>query len=143
MLHLLKFEKDWLNPSIKYAKMFFKENHPHHASEIYQKYDMFETTTGRHCVMDGCGSQLDLWDEGQVSEFAQFGAGVTNYFKFLKWCCWIFFCLSVMYIPAMILNSLGAQAQYEGMSLAQTTMGNLGDSVNVTFVKIREGLVES
>ena len=41
-------------------------------------------------MIGGCGEQLDLWDEGQVSEFGQFGPGITNYFKFLKWCAWLF-----------------------------------------------------
>jgi len=100
-------------------------------------YDYKETTLGRHCIIGGCGEQLDLWDEGQVSEFGQFGSGITNYFKFLKWCCWLFFILGVCNTPGIIMNTLGAGNQYgEGFSLAVTTVGNLGDSFNITDVLI-------
>ena len=131
-----EIEKPWHRPSVKYAQQFHAENHPHHAGKKKQPYNWRATTLGRHCVMDGCGSQLDLWDEGQVSEFAQFGSGVTNYFKFLKWCCWVFFILSVINIPAMIINSFGVQSAYGGFSLAATTIGNLGDNSTLTTVRI-------
>jgi len=129
-------EKPWVRPSVKYSQHFHKENHPHHAGKKMEPYNYRTTTLGRHCVMDGCGSQLDLWDEGQVSEFAQFGSGVTNYFKFLKWCCWVFFILSVINIPAIVINSFGVSNAYGSFTLAVTTLGNLGDDNSTTTVKI-------
>jgi hypothetical protein len=71
----------WRKPSWKRAKMVEAESRPHHAGEHMKKYDWRTATTGRHCVFGGCGEQLDLWDEGQLSEFTQFGSGITNYFK--------------------------------------------------------------
>jgi hypothetical protein len=129
---------EWHQPSLKYAHRFYKENHPHHAGAEMRPYDYKDTTLGRHCIIGGCGEQLDLWDEGQVSEFGQFGSGITNYFKFLKWCCWVFFMLSLLNTPAIVMNAYGAGNQYgdEGFSFAVTTVGNLGDSLNVTTVDI-------
>ena len=66
-----EIDKIWHPPSVKYALHFHAENHPHKAGKNMRPYNWRDTTLGRHCVMDGCGSQLDLWDEGQVSEFAQ------------------------------------------------------------------------
>jgi hypothetical protein len=126
----------WKQPSVRYAKRYYRHNHPHHAGDPTRPYDYKTTTLGRHCVIGGCGEQLDLWDEGQVSEFGQFGSGVTNYFKFLKWCCWVMFILAVVHTPSLVLNSLGAVSQYESVGLASTTVGNLGDSFNVTTIKI-------
>ena len=64
----------------------------------------------------------------QVSEFAQFGPGVTNYFKFLKWCFWMFVVMFMLYMTPMIANTFG---QYyfvtnSVVDLALTTVGNLG-----------------
>jgi hypothetical protein len=128
---------EWHQPSLKYAHHFYKMNHPHHAGSEMRPYDYRDSTLGRHCVIGGCGEQLDLWDEGQVSEFGQFGSGITNYFKFLKWCCWVYFMLALINTPAIVMNILGVGNQYgEGFSLAVTTVGNLGDSFNVTDVFI-------
>ncbi len=74
----------WRKPSWKRAKIVEADSRPHHAGEHMKKYDWKTTTTGRHCVFGGCGEQLDLWDEGQLSEFTQFGSGITNYFKVSK-----------------------------------------------------------
>jgi hypothetical protein len=76
----------WRKPSWKRAKMVEAESRPHHAGESMKKYDWTTATTGRHCVFGGCGEQLDLWNEGQLSEFTQFGSGITNYFKVSTLC---------------------------------------------------------
>ena len=55
-----------------------------YTSHTYTSH-MYTPYTGRHCSLGGFGEQCDLWKEGQVSEFAIYGPGVTNYFKFLKW----------------------------------------------------------
>jgi len=131
-----EMETEWLPPTIRYSQKFYLLNHPHKAGQDMKPYEYKKATLGRHCVIGGCGEQLDLWDEGQVSEFGQFGSGITNYFKFLKWCTWIFFCLAIMNTPALIMNCLGAGNQYEGFNLAVMSVGNLGDSVNVTVVDL-------
>jgi hypothetical protein len=71
----------WTKPSWKVAKEFEAENRPHRSGKSMNPYDYRTLTTGRHCMVGGCGEQLDLWNEGQMSELAQFGSGVTNYFK--------------------------------------------------------------
>jgi hypothetical protein len=45
-----------------------------------------------------------------MSEFNYFGPGVSNYFKFVKWCFWVFVALSVLYIPNLIfaINGYGS-----------------------------------
>ena len=138
-------------PSLRYAEKFRNHNHPHHAirhtstreldrgEKDLKFYDWKTTTLGRHCVIGGCGEQLDLWDEGQVSEFGQFGSGITNYFKFLKWCWWIMFILAIANTPCLILNSFGtgtSTVQGSARWAALTTVGNLGDSYNTTTVNI-------
>ena len=120
--------------------------------------------TGRHCVQGGCGEQLDLFDEGdpnetkfsathtvppfcsltpltvsgQVSELSQFGPGIVLYFKFLKWMYWVFFVVSLLYLPMIIINVHGSE--FAGAAnldlLALTTIGNLGDATNVTKLQI-------
>lgn len=71
----------WTKPSWKVAKEFEAENRPHRSGKSMKPYEFRTLTTGRHCMVGGCGEQLDLWNEGQMSELAQFGSGVTNYFK--------------------------------------------------------------
>ncbi len=76
-----ELDVEWRKPSWKYAKKYEAENRPHKAGKDMKKYDWKHVTLGRHCTMGGCGEQLDLWDEGAISEFSQFGSGITNYFK--------------------------------------------------------------
>jgi hypothetical protein len=67
-----------------------------------------QTTTGRYCCLGGLGEQFDLWEEGQVSEFSIYGCGVTNYFKFMKWGYWIFFVITIIALPEIVLNYLAS-----------------------------------
>jgi hypothetical protein len=76
-----ELETKWIKPSWKLAKQFEAENRPHRSGKGMRPYEWRTVTLGRHCTVGGCGEQLDLWDEGQMSEFAQFGSGITNYFK--------------------------------------------------------------
>ncbi len=76
-----ELESEWIKPSWRAAKRFEAENRPHRSGRSMKKYNWKSVTLGRHCTFGGCGEQLDLWDEGQMSEFAQFGSGITNYFK--------------------------------------------------------------
>ena len=62
-----------------------------------------------------------------MSEFSVFGPGVTNYFKFLKFCVWLFVVLTVISLPILIVNISGSNIPPEGLTdLAATTVGNLG-----------------
>lgn len=66
--------------------------------------------------LGGCGEQLDLWEEGQVSEFGIYGAGITNYFKYLKFLYWLFFALSLVALPSLVLNFYGPYSTRQGKS---------------------------
>ena len=129
----------WRPPSWEYAKAYINYIHPRKPG-VGGKMGEYEvgSSTGRHCVMGGCGEQLDLWDEGQVSEFGQFGPGITNYFKFIKWCAWTFAFLSVIYLPMLIINTfgIGSEDATDMGHLAFTTIGNLGDAFNVSQVEV-------
>jgi len=132
-----EIEMEWRKPSWKRATFVEADSRPHHAGEKMERYNWKTTTTGRHCIFSGCGEQLDLWDEGQLSEFTQFGSGITNYFKFLKWCCWIMLILSVIHLPMAIINTFGISAvSSTAANAAVTTVGNLGPAINVTTVAI-------
>jgi hypothetical protein len=94
------------------------------------------TTTGRHCTMGYCGEQCDLWQEGQVSEFGKYGPGISNYFKFIKWCFWTFVILSALQAAPLAFNTYGEEHYIDGSSidyLFVTTVGNLGDT-NTSYV---------
>mmetsp|Transcript_9056 Transcript_9056/g.13500 ORF Transcript_9056/g.13500 Transcript_9056/m.13500 type:complete len:1091 (+) Transcript_9056:834-4106(+) len=132
-----EIEIEWRKPSWKFAKRFGAESRPHHAGGEMLPYDYKTATLGRHCIFSSCGEQLDLWNEGQTSEFAQFGSGVTNYFKFLKWCTWIMFLLSILHTPILFINMIGTSMQYENyFTTAITTIGNLGSADEVAEIKI-------
>lgn len=130
-----ELEAQWVKPSWKKAKLFEAENRPHQSGVDMKPYHWRKTTLGRHCTVGGCGEQLDLWNEGQVSEFSQFGSGITNYFKFQKWCCWIMFILSVLHVPVIFFNLQANNNDYDSNLLAMTTLGNLGDS-ELELIKI-------
>lgn len=75
-----EIEVAWRKPSWKFAKRFETTSHPHKPWKM-EKYDWRTASLGRHCHSNGCGEQLDLWNEGRNSEFSQYGSGITNYFK--------------------------------------------------------------
>ena len=130
-----ELSKEWVRPSWKLAKEFEALSAPHHGKKN-ARYNWRSATTGRHCMMGGCGEQLDLWNEGVMSEFAQFGSGITNYFKFQKWCCWIMFILAIIHIPVLLINLFGDGMTTDvGGILEKTTLGNLG-SADVQYVTI-------
>jgi hypothetical protein len=53
--------------------------------------------------------------------------GITNYFKFTKWCFWIFVILTVINLPALVLNTFGRgdQQTVRLNSLSQTMVLSL------------------
>lgn len=116
----------WIAPDPEKARRFSDYMQPRRGGKGGVKYNFFSTTTGRHCFLGGLGEQLDLWEEGQISEFGIYGSGVTNYFKFIKWCFWLFAVLTVIAIPAVVLNNSGPAESNNGLqALARTTAGNL------------------
>lgn len=130
-----ELSKEWVRPIWKLAKEFEALSAPHHGKKN-ARYNWRSAATGRHCMMGGCGEQLDLWNEGVMSEFAQFGSGITNYFKFQKWCCWIMFILAIIHIPVLLINLFGDGMTTDvGGILEKTTLGNLG-SADVQYVTI-------
>ena len=124
---------EWRRPSYRYAKRLDISSRPNRDGK---PLDWRRITLGRHCTMTGCGEQLDLWDEGCTSELSQFGSGITNYFKFLKWCCWVMTVLSILHLPVLIINLLGGSLQYEANNAASTTFGNLGGADEVFVVRL-------
>lgn len=132
-----EIEVEWRKPSWKFAKRFEAASRPHRAGKGMNKYNWKKITLGRHCFAGGCGEQLDLWNEGRTSEFSQFGSGITNYFKFLKWCCWVMFILSILHVPVLIVNAYGTNYIIgSSFNLAMTTFGNLGSAKDVESVAI-------
>lgn len=78
-----ELEMPWLGPDVELAKEYAEFNHPRKGGPGGPPFPLRKTTLGRYCVLGGCGEQLDLWDEGQVSELSLYGPGLTNYFKSL------------------------------------------------------------
>eukprot|EP00804_Cyclotella_cryptica_P009635 CCRYP_006299-RC/>CCRYP_006299-RC protein AED:0.29 eAED:0.29 QI:364/1/1/1/1/1/4/125/1018 len=132
-----EIEVEWRKPSWKFAKRHERMVRPHRAGKQMTPYNWKTDTLGRHCFASGCGEQLDLWNEGRTSEFSQFGSGITNYFKFLKWCCWVMSILAVVHFPILIINAYGTN---NGMDMSytatMTTFGNLGSANLVNSVTI-------
>lgn len=132
---------DWVK-SVRYADFFHPRRDRGKESSLYS---FSNTTTGRHCCLGLLGEQCDYFREGQMSELALYGPGVTNYFKFLKWCIWLFFTLSLITIIQTIINSNGAgYLSHQGLShLAVTTVGNLdftaSNSTYLVSVALCEG----
>lgn len=116
----------WVRPDTEKAMRFADYVQPRKGGKGGVKFDFSTTTTGRHCCLGNMGEQLDLWEEGQISEFGIYGSGVTNYFKFIKWCTWLFTILAIIAIPIVVLNDSGPNNENAGLqSLARTTAGNL------------------
>lgn len=127
----------WQPPDWEKANKYADYVQPRKGGKGGEMYNFYKTTTGRHCCLGGCGEQLDLWEEGQISEFGIYGAGITNYFKFLKWLFWLFLTLSVVAVPSLILNIYGPNTSGTGLYvLATTTVGNLATFQSNTTVSI-------
>eukprot|EP00904_Undaria_pinnatifida_P010629 jgi/Undpi1/6697/HiC_scaffold_20.g09176.m1 len=125
----------WEAPSIEAAKAFQDAMHPRRPEG--GKFDAETSTMGRYCFLGGCGEQLDLWDEGKTSDFAQYGAGVTSYFKFIKFCSWSFLVVSAAVVPHIFVNTNGeaiTTVTTNADKMSWTTVGNLGSSTNFTSV---------
>ena len=116
----------WEKPDYEKAKRYADYVQPRRGGKGGSIFDFWKTTSGRHCCLGNMGEQLDLWEEGQISEFGIYGSGVTNYFKFIKWCFWLFMILAIVAIPAVVLNDSGPNNANSGLqALGRTTAGNL------------------
>jgi uncharacterized membrane protein YgcG len=88
----------------------------------------FSAKTGRLCADNCCNRGCDPCSEGVVSDFAPFGSATTSYFKLLKGLALLFFLLSCLAMPALVINTFGvtaAGAQAQVLAVAVTTLGNL------------------
>ena len=56
---------------------------------------------------------------------------ITYYFKFVNWCCSVMIILSILHLPMIVINAFGATLQYDTVSVAATTLGNLGTAANI------------
>lgn len=118
----LDLKEPWIPPSIEFAKNNAGRVHPRMLTQGHGQYPILGTSTGRHCVYKGWGEQCDLFHEGSFSSFGVYGPGITNYFKFIKFCFWTFVSLSVLYMPAFLFAVNGDGGLNE---LAATTLGNV------------------
>lgn len=126
-------KEQWRKPSIEVAQAFADARHPRKFPGEPERFTMAETTTGRHCCIGSLGEQCDLFGEGQVSEFGQFGPGVTTYFKFIKWNIWVFFILGVISIVPTLFNYYGPTVQNTSLNTyVMTSAGNLVSTSNST-----------
>jgi hypothetical protein len=123
-------DKHWRPADEGRAMETAKYLHPRKGGKGGERFGYFNTYTGRHCVVNGCGETCDLWEEGIVSEFSPYGPGITNYFKFLKWLYWVFLVLSVFALPELVINIYGSSDSSSGLNdLSQTTVGNLANTI--------------
>lgn len=128
----------WTEPDWETARRSRNFEHPRRGGQRGgQAYDFYKTTTGRHCCLGSMGEQCDLWEEGQVSEFSPYGPGITCYFKFIKWCIWVFACLSVISLPTLMVNIYGTVHAPQGLTdLATTTIGNLATTITNSSINV-------
>jgi len=116
----------WEKPKAEAAVKYMDYVQPRRGGKGGSLFDFQKTSTGRFCFLGGLGEQLDLWEEGQVSEFGIYGPGITNYFKFLKFLFWLLTILTVISMPLLVLNVYGPYSSTAGLSqLSLTTVGHL------------------
>ena len=87
----------------------------------YVKYPICATKTGCHCCLRSC----------RKSDLAQYGVGISLYFKFLKFLFWTFFWICLLQAPAVLFffSATGtSQTQSTQDTISLTTLGNLGSS---------------
>ena len=131
-------DHEWEPPSFETAEAFASFVNTRQGGAGGKKFNFYTVTTGRHCCLGGLGEQLDLWQEGLVSEFSMYGSGVSNYFKFLKWGIWLFAGLTIIFLPMLIININGPYTRSTtGLNvLSMTTVGNLQDTVANATVSV-------
>lgn len=120
-------ENDALLPPDKHrAEIFLSKVHPRNP-KTNKPYKYCATQTGRHCWNTGCLSEgSDFFFEGAASELSRFGPGVSLYFKNLKLLTWIYFLLTIITLPQLILNS-SIENNAGIFSFYSSTLGNLAN----------------
>ncbi len=109
---------------------------------VPRPFPVVSTPTGRHCFgwADSCFLCSVCGDTQSSSQLAQFGPGISAYFKYIKWLTWVFTLLSLLHVPSMVLNAVGPGSSLEtavgDIGVHSLTLGNLGDSRNVTQIFI-------
>jgi len=87
----------------------------------------------RYHPSDGQGKPLSWLKTNTGSYFSkttsgilQYGAGISNYFKWLKWMGWVYFLLSLIQLPCILINVFGGSYfDDSGVIFLKTTLGNL------------------
>ena len=107
-----------------------------HPELDWPKYKCCEVSLGRHCpdicamsccriCCDPCG---ETGEHGGSDWAGHFGVGHDLYFKYLKLVGSIFTIMSLIMLPAMVINSFGdMKTDTEGLELYRMSLGNLGD----------------
>lgn len=124
-----RIRKEFQLPSKETALYYADLNHLRKRDG--NKYSVCNTNTGRHCFSLGCfGCIFDPFCEGSSSDLRRYGAGVSLYFKFLKWGFWTFFILSILSIPQLVLNfgDTGAEDFNNGNGLFVFSLGHVSQS---------------
>jgi hypothetical protein len=118
-------------PSLEKALAFRLKHHPSVLDPATNQRSLHEccTPTGRFCCKS-C-DWFDPFCEGRVSRFVAYGSGQTAYFKFLKLLTWVFVLMTVCMVPALLINvnGRGQLASLNALTLASTTLGNIGSPV--------------
>jgi len=122
--------KEWMKEGFDYDK---------HPEVDWPKYGAWSVKTGRHCpdcctgtccrvFCDPCG---ESGKHGGSDWAGHFGVGHDLYFKYLKLVGTTFFIMSLIMLPAMVINSFGSfETDIEGVALYKLSLGNLGDANN-------------
>ena len=88
--------------------------HPRQASG--RKFGICSTRTGRHSFNQ----------KARESDIKAFGTGIVVYFQTLKYMACLYFLMSILSIPAMLIYSKGAKDILDGGTIARFSLGNLG-----------------
>ena len=105
-----------------------------------ERFDFCCVRFGRFWPSGGVWRLIDPFCEGSVGELGAHGAGLSSYFKLIKWLFLTFSVLSVLYAPAIVINTFPNDgwstssfrtATWES-SLSATMLGNLASSVNAS-----------
>ena len=89
---------------------------------LREKHSICYTSTGSHAFVGGKD------DKGELEAY---GVGISLYFKYLKYLTVVYFVLTVLAVPALVIYSLGGKLSDVETSiqyLPETTLGNLGES---------------
>lgn len=120
-----------------------QHTHPRWMTQgVFRPFPVASTPTGRHCYQwaDECFLCSVCGDSRSSSVLAEFGPGISAYFKYIKWLTWVFVILSILHTPSMVLNALGPGSSLStavgDIGVHSLTLGNLGDSRNVTQIFI-------